>query len=241
MSQSKDIGQSKAVNPTALQPQPMAYNRSIDQILSSAHLAINNSLNNPDILTVLADFGYTATRINKGKQLYNIAAAAQLTQTSEAGEQLSATATVNEARTTAQKTYMRFVKVARVAFKGKSGIATQLDLAGRRKETLSGWMSQANQFYKNALADKAILSELKSFGMTEAKLKAGLNELKAIEQANLTQEKEKGEAQAATQQRDVALDALQDWMSDFIAIAKIALEDEPQQLEGLGVLVRSAS
>ena len=218
----------------------MAYNRSIDQILSQAQLAIDNSLNNPTVLAALSDFGYSAARIGKGKQLYNLAAAAQLAQTSEAGEQISATAAINEAWAIARKTYMRFVKVARVAFKGQNGVATQLDLAGRRKESLSGWMAQANQFYKNALADRATLSELKGFGITDAKLRAGLAELKAIETANLTQEKEKGDAQAATQQRDEALDALQDWMMDFMAIAKVALEDDPQQLEGLGVLARSA-
>ena len=53
------------------------------------------------------------------------------------------------------------------------------------------------------------------------------------------QEKEKGQAQAATQKRDAALDDLQDWLSDYLAIAKVALEDNPQLLEGLGVLQRA--
>ena len=60
-----------------------------------------------------------------------------------------------------------------------------------------------------------------------------------IERANLTQEKEKGEAQAATKARDAALDDLQDWLSDYLAIAKVALEEDPQLLEGLGVLQRA--
>ena len=100
-------------------------------------------------------------------------------------------------------------------------------------------MVQSTQFYKNALASKAILKDLAEFGITEQKLKAGLKEVEAIEAANLAQEKEKGEAQAATQKRDAALDELQDWLSDYLAIAKIALEEEPQLLEGLGVLQRS--
>ncbi len=217
----------------------MPIDRSIDTLLSDAQLAIDNALNNPKVLEYLSDFGYTKAKIQQGKQLYNTAAAAQLAQQAEAGGQISATTEVNEAWETAKKSYMRFLKVARVAFKRNSGVATQLDLSGTRKKSLSGWMAQAQQFYKNALGDQVVLSELKEFGITEPKLKAGLAELAVIEQANLVQEKEKGEAQAATEKRDAALDELQDWLSDYLAIAKVALEEEPQLLEGMGVLVRS--
>jgi len=58
----------------------------------------------------------------------------------------------------------------------------------------------------------------------------------AIENALNKKLKEKGEAQAATGARDEALDALQAWMSDFVAIARIALEDQKQLLEVLGVV-----
>lgn len=212
---------------------------SIDTLLSDAQLAIDNALNNSTILGHLTDFGYTSAKIQQGKKLYSTAAAAQLAQQNEAGGQIAATTVVNDAWETAKKTYSRLLKVARVAFKRNSGVATQLDLAGTRKKSLSGWMAQANQFYKNALGDKGILLELKEFGITEQKLKAGLAELVVVEQANLVQEKEKGEAQAATQKRDAALDELQDWLSDYLAIAKVALEENPQLLEGMGILVRS--
>ena len=217
----------------------MPLDRSIHTLLSQAQLAIDNALNNPQILQYLSDFGYSSARIQQGKKLYNVAAAAQLAQRTEAGEQISATTAVNAAWEKAQKTYSRMVKVARIAFKRNAGVAVQLDLNGTRKKSLSGWLAQANQFYQNALGDKAILSQLKEFGITEQKLKAGLAELAAVERANLLKEQEKGAAQAATQARDAALDELQDWLSDYWAIAKVALEDNPQLLEGMGILVRS--
>ena len=119
----------------------MSFDRRIDTFLNEAQVAIDNGLSNPEVLGYLSDFGYTSARIQQGKKLYNLAAAAQLAQTAEAGEQISATATVNDAWVVAKKSYTRWVKVARVALKGKSGAITQLDLAGKRKESLSGWLA----------------------------------------------------------------------------------------------------
>ena len=48
--------------------------------------------------------------------------------------------------------------------------------------------------------------------------------------------KREGEAQQATKDRVAAMDALDEWMSDFVAIARIALEEKPQFLEKLGIL-----
>jgi hypothetical protein len=56
--------------------------------------------------------------------------------------------------------------------------------------------------------------------------------------AKQAQGTETAEAQAATQTRDTALETLDAWMSDFIAIAKIALEGT-QLSEALGILERS--
>jgi len=207
----------------------------IDEFLGSVQVALANVTANNTIKTALADFGYTDDRMAQGQALYNTALTAQHQQKAEYADQISATDALNQTWETAHASYMRLVKVARVALKDNAGALTRLGLNGKRKRSLSGWLLQAQQFYTNLLNAPDLVEAMKQFGMTPAKLKAAQAEALAVEAANQAQEKEKGEAQNSTKTRDAALDALNDWFSDFVAIARVALEESPQLLESLGI------
>jgi len=81
-----------------------------------------------------------------------------------------------------------------------------------------------------------VTTALGGFGITQEKLEAGQQLVNDVEEKMNVQLKEKGEAQNATQERDEAFEELQDWMGDFIAIARIALDDKSQYLEVLGIV-----
>lgn len=216
----------------------MAY-ASIDQQLSAAQLALSNARTDPDLSGPLAEFGYDAARLDEGWALYTAAAAAQQRQAQEYGEQYSASDAFTAAWEAAQADYSRSLKIARIALKGDRGAAARLSLDGARKRSLAGWLAQANQFYTNALADAPTLAALGRFGISQEKLAAGQAQVAAVESLAAAQKKETGEAQQATQERDTSLEALDEWMGDFLAIARIALEENPQWLEKMGVLART--
>ncbi len=217
----------------------MSYsNLSIEGKLAASQQALANAANNPEIAALLAGFGYDAARIAAGQALYDTAQAAQVAQKQEYGEQYAASQAFETAWKTANAAYMQLVKVARVAFSTDPNAATALGIAGRRKPTYPGWLEQAQQFYTTALENTAFQTELARFGVTLEKLQAGKSLADAVVAAKQAQGTETAEAQAATQARDNALEALDAWMSDFIAIAKIALEGT-QLSEALGILERS--
>ncbi|MGK7930985.1 MAG: hypothetical protein AB4041_06080 [Microcystaceae cyanobacterium] len=217
----------------------MKLNETIDTFFNRASVAINNALTTDKIQAYLKEYGYTPEKIKQGKTLYETALKAQQKQRQEYGEQMGATESFNQLWTQAKESYMRCLKIARIAFKKDVAITTSLGLNGTRKQSFSGWLSQANQFFENALTNPQVLAGLAEYNITKAKLQAAQADTKAVETASLIQEKEKGDAQNATKIRDKALDELNDWLSDFIAIARIALESEPQLLESLGITVSS--
>jgi vacuolar-type H+-ATPase subunit I/STV1 len=211
-------------------------NNTIDSKLLNAQVAIDNALSNTTIKDAMALFGYDEAKLQAGAALYEAAQAAQNKQKQEYGEQFSATDALDTAMSAANQVYMRHVKVARIALRGQRGAAEALQLMGRRQQSYSGWIKQASIFYTNALIDEGVKTALSSFGITEQALQEGQDNVNDVQAKLAAQLKEKGEAQASTQARDESLEDLLDWMSDFVAIARIALENDAQLLEVLGIV-----
>jgi predicted RecB family endonuclease len=213
----------------------MSTYRSINDRLTAAQVALDNAQVDPVLQEALGAFGYSTERLQEGEDLLARARDAHETMAVEYGDQYDATDAMKRAYETANTTYMRHLKVARVALQDRRGIAQKLGLNGRRKSTLADWVEQARPFYDNALSSTEVQTALGRFGITAEQLEGGRAQIEAVAAANAVQEREKGEAQDATKRRDASIDDLDAWMSDFRAIARIALEDQPQQLEKLGI------
>ena len=209
--------------------------QSIEDRLLAAQVAIDNSLNLPGVSKELSQYGYDKKKIELGKGLYNHAVKVVTRQKAEYGDQFEATKVLKQAWDVSDDAYMSSLKVSRVAFRRNKKAASALRLTGLRKVTLSGWISEATLFYTNLLADPALLKVMGAFGYTKAKLTEEKKLVDKVVALNAKQEKEKGEAQSVTKRRERSMDRLDAWMSDFRAIARVALEDKPQWLEKIGI------
>ena len=58
-----------------------------------------------------------------------------------------------------------------------------------------------------------------------------------LESARAEYLKEVGESQDATKAKNAAFAKMDDWMSEFYAVARIGLEENPQLIEALGKIV----
>jgi hypothetical protein len=153
----------------------------------------------------------------------------------EYGTQLASTRVLSDMMFDAKKDYMKCLKYSRIAFENNVDVQHSLDLMGDRRDTFTGFITQARQFYQNALNDDAIVQELAVISITREFLEAGLQKVNDLEQANMDQEKKKGKAILSTKKRDEAFDAFAKWTSRLVKISRLAFEDRPETLEMLGI------
>lgn len=211
-------------------------NKSIEQRLLEANIALKNASTDAEIQTYMAEYGYNAEKISEGNLLYDAAQDLHNKQKAEYGDQYNATDARDKKLEEAEADYIDYVKIARICLRNDRGSYLKLNLDGSRKKTLSGMLSQAKIFYVNALADPGILAKLSKFSVTKEKLEAGKKLIDETEAAIAMQKKEGGEAQQATFDRNEDMHKLDEWMGDFKVIARIALKDKPQLLEKLGMV-----
>lgn len=218
---------------------PSEYHTISEQMLDTK-VSLDNATSDPDIKQALAPFNYDDNRMAQGRTLYDNAAALIAKQKKEFGEQIEATGDL-EAKWAAAKTpYAIAHKVSKIAFKDDPGALKKLMVDGKRKQSLSGWLEQAGVFYTNLLADESLIAKMATFGYNRKKLENEAMQVKAVADANSKQEAEKGDEVRATRLRDQALDQLDEWMSDFMKIANIALDGQEGLKKKLGIYKKTS-
>lgn len=209
---------------------------SFEKRLTNAQVILTNASEQPVLRDALANYGYDHDRLDEGRQLLDAAVNAHKAYSDEHDEQHAATSDLHAVHKMAHVTYMELVRIVRVALKKSPTLLNDLRVVGARRQDLSGWLDQAQRFYEVALENADVQAGLARFGKSVHDLQDGLAQMEAVRFADAEQEREKGDAQAATVARIEAFDALDDYVEDLVEIARIALGDD-QRLEGLLVQV----
>lgn len=180
--------------------------------------------------------GYNAERIDEGLAKNSAAKELDFAQQKEYGEQYSATAERDRLKAEADKRVSITWKIAKMAITDMA-IQKTLGIHQNRLHSLNGWMKQSERFYRNITPQ--VMTYMAEYAYTDEKILEEKNMVDAVIAADKKQVDETGDAQRATLVRDEAVDDLHAWMKKFYKVAKLALKEEPQLLEKLGVLDRS--
>jgi hypothetical protein len=206
---------------------------SLSDFFAEATVLLTNAQEHADIAAALEAYGYDAATLAEGQALLDTARDLYDAQIREYGEQHAATQAFVDASEAADKVYGDHRRLAKLAFKSDAQRQTDLHLNEHKPRAFNPWYQQARHFYTALLADSEAQTALARFNVTADDLSAAQAQVEGVASLNNAQEQEKGEAQAATQERDAAIEALDDWLADFRVVARIALEDDPQLMEAL--------
>ena len=201
-------------------------------------VALENAGTQPEISTEMAELGYDAAKIGEGKALLAQTRSAYDANITEDDETTAAYALFTSKKEELAKIYMQHRKKAKVIFRKDPVTADLLAISGEMPRSYVNRYENAKKFYETSSTNADIQSKLARLVITPEQLTAAKALLTELETARAEYLKEKGESQEATKIKDAAFAKMDDWMREFYAVARIALEDKPQLLEALGKVVK---
>ncbi|SDE74846.1 hypothetical protein [Riemerella columbipharyngis] len=209
------------------------------QYLENYRLLFTNLEEVQDLKTELAEYGYNDTKIAEGKTLLDHTQQLYQQNKQETAEEKEAYAQFADAFSLLKKTYGKHRKVAKVALMKKTELWKSLAIDGSLSAAYLKALEEIKTFYQQAQAHSDAKPLLEKFKIDKTAVDAQVAQIQQVESLRAAYEKEKGESQNATQQKNKAFTELSDWVREFYAVAQIALDDRPQLLESIGKFVRS--
>lgn len=206
--------------------------------LEQYRVTFENAVSQPQIASTMAEYGYDSAKIAEGKALYTTTRLAFDSNKTETDQEAAAYAVFAAKEDQLAKIYSLHRRKARVVFRNDPVTADKLEISGGVPLAFIKWLENVRKFYHLSVSNPEIQSSLSRLKITPDGLYAAQALIPEVEAARAAYLKEKGESQDATDLKDSAFARLDDWMSEFYAVAKIAMEDNPQLLEALGKLVR---
>lgn len=215
--------------------------KSIAQQLSTADIRISNSLLNDDVKTAVAAKGYTEEKLNEGKALHDSALNAVKDQISKEGTAQEATANEAKCKDIAHKAYQDLAQIARAKFSSGSPELATLGLNGREPSRTAAFIQAGYVLFDNALSDADIAAAILENGYTPEFIAAERAKIEDYEKANEAQTSAIGDSLNATATQRAALKAMNEWVSEYTKIAKVALRGNKKLLEKIGIFTGKRS
>ena len=196
-------------------------------------ITLTNARNTPELLTPLAQYSYTADKIEEAMSLYD--RVADLTRQRERAQeaQYQATQLLNTAKDELLYLFKIHADTARLAYQREAEHQDTLRITRTLPRETSACLEHIRRFYAHVPAPMMAKYRVSSKELTETtQLVERVQELLALQKKAMSQ------PQQLTEVRQRTFAELQAWMRRFNKIARVAFEDQPQQREALGQTVR---
>ena len=214
----------------------MQYQRlNLAQKLVAAREMIQIALKEDDLLVAMSEFGFNEQRLQKGLVLLEEAETLDHSQQRHKGEQIAASADVKARFKDLLSSFRLDRRIVSNASRKHKGLTEQLQLKESVNAQRDALLQRSLLFYKHVLADSKILGKLEPYGFTKESVEEKLSEIKALQDAMIEQQERRAQAIITTERRKQAQALLDDYIAQFIAIARVAFRHDKGQLKKFGL------
>ena len=215
------------------------FRRTIPGRITGSQKTILIARSEPDLSAALERFGYTDTSYDEGYRLYEIVRDAEERRLRQLGLQVAATDAYNALYRTLRLTFDADRKIARLLLRDEPELYTTFRLHIRTVKSRTAFRIQAAHLYEQMRDYIDVIPQFSSrFNLTLPIIEERLADLDRLDALAQQQQRSIGETLIATEERRVALRALDRWMKDFISVARVAFRDQASRLRKLGILTQ---
>lgn len=215
--------------------------RTIAVRLQAAITLLSNSLNDPEILALVSEYGYDADHLQAGISLHTQAVAAVSAQSVAAGAQRAARLQASAAEEQTRTNHVALARVVRALYAYGSAERRALGLQSQTPGAPDALIAASTKLYDNALGVADVRDMLARYGYGARRLSAERETMLAFAEARRRQIAAIAAATEATAAQNAALDELTHWVSRYRAIVTTALQHNPRLRERLGMPFGSSS
>ncbi|MCU4176120.1 hypothetical protein [Carboxylicivirga sp. N1Y90] len=212
----------------------------ITSFIHQADTIVKNGKQVDAIRNAVVKYGYDEQQMSAGEILVKELREIQIAQHEAKSEKVRNYKRKQNLQAQVHKLYMKYVKLGRIAFVNDVRARKALVLDGGRERTYNEWLYQVTAFCSIMLGnDNDYLEVMARFGVTKLDFEDLKKQLKELNKVSDLCLKSMGEVRELTAQRKRKVLEMQQYVSDFLKVARIALEYSPKLLESLGVAVKS--
>ena len=203
------------------------------ELLEQFRNSFENAKKQTEIASIMDEFGFGADVIAEGEALLATARNAYDSNKKEGDETSRAFKNYAKVKEQLEKIYLLDRKKAKVIFSNDPNAYHDLGLIGEIPKSHINLIESIKKFYTGLSESEEMKTKVAKLKITPEGIAHALELLETVNIFRSEFTKELGESQLSRKTKDEALAAIELWMRDFYAVAKIALDDKVSLMKAL--------
>lgn len=190
---------------------------------------------NRHIVSAMAEVGFSGQKLQEGSLLYDDFLSVVNKHEGVTRHKKLVNEQRNQLHRSLKKEYMRAVKIARIAFHDQPDLLASMSLDGERARIMDLWVMQVEKLARHLKGDGSSMAVLQGYGITPEFVVSLDQQRQRLVDLSEKKSSMEEELAALTRQKKTSMVKFQRWVSDYVKIARIRFESEPEQLRFLGL------